>query len=501
MAKGLLRAAALTSSAVVVAAAAHHAVPSSTELGARPLPESQYNVSDVIGVIRGGDGKKNAEDDAHNTKSARKRRTSKETSSASKSGTKSNSTKRKPSRVENEILNESDYYKILGLSKDDVKANAQNADQMIQKAYRRRAVQTHPDKTGGDRRAFDKVAEAYDVLQDKEKRKLYDRYGKKGVEAGGMGGAAAPGGASAMHAEELFRSFFGGSAQSPFGGSGNFGPRNRSMRFEVDVTLEDLYAGKTMKVMLPGSKTPIDLNIARGSYHNQNIVASGVLDQDANQPPGDAHFRLKVRPHPVFTCKGYDLAVKMEISLAEAITGVSRTIRHLDGRRLHIVSAPAGATNNGPDVIVSGDVHVLKGEGMPKNAMGTEFGDLYVQYQIQMPKNKHHSKEHPALTEAERQELERLLNKLEGKSDYSSRKSHWPFESSGDSKIMKKASVSEFGKHRPTQNSHDESFGDDGFGAGRGFSPFSQQGFFWHSSSGAPFGQSQPEEEAQCRQM
>jgi hypothetical protein len=115
MAKSLLRAAALTSSAAVVAAAAHHAVQGSTELGARPLPESHFHISDMMGVIRGGDAK-NADDDAHNTKSTRKRRTSKETSSAAKAGTKSNSTKRKPSRVENEILNESDYYKILGLS-------------------------------------------------------------------------------------------------------------------------------------------------------------------------------------------------------------------------------------------------------------------------------------------------------------------------------------------------------------------------------------------------
>ena len=478
MAKGLLKAAALGSAAGVVlanAAATQYTGPTTTRAATYV----------TIGALRGG------EDDA---KSTRKRRT-KET--APKESAKAKSTKRKPSRVENEILNESDYYKILGLSRDDVKASEQS-EQLIQKAYRRRAVQTHPDKTGGDRRAFDKVAEAYEVLQDKEKRKIYDRYGKKGLEAG-MGGAGA-GGASAMHAEDLFRSFFG-SGHSPFGaGSANFGARNRSLRFEVDVTLEDLYAGKTMKVMLPGSKTPIDLSIARGSYHNQNIVASGVLDSDSNQPPGDAHFRLKVRPHSTFTCKGYDLALKLEISLAEAITGVSRTIRHLDGRRVHIVSAPAASGASAPDVIVSGDVHVLKGEGMPKNALGTEFGDLYIQYQIQMPKHKHHAKDHPpALTDAERQELERLLNKLEGKDR--ANKSHWPFtSSSGDGKIMRKASASEFGRHGPTPNSQDDAFGEDGFGSRSGFSPFGSQSFFWQS--GSPFAQSQPgEEEAQCRQM
>ena len=69
---------------------------------------------------------------------------------------------------------------MLGLSKEEVAAKGKSSSAAIQKAYRRRCVLTHPDKTGGDRRAFDKVAEAYDVLSDENKRHIYDRLGKRG---------------------------------------------------------------------------------------------------------------------------------------------------------------------------------------------------------------------------------------------------------------------------------------------------------------------------------
>jgi hypothetical protein len=216
--------------------------------------------------------------------------------------------------------------------------------------------------------------------------------------------------------------------------------------------------------------------------------------------------------------------------LAEAITGVSRTIRHLDGRKIRVISAAANSSSSssktassirshtdistvGPTVIATGDVHVLPGEGMPKNALGTEFGDLYIQYQVNMPKNrgldtKHHTS---TLTEAERNELERLLNKLEGKSIGDKTKVHWPFQSYKDGKILKNASVSDFGKNAPrTHSDHEDSSSP--FGAfSEGFTPMGgQNGFFWSSTTSSsrssqtnPFGQHVPSDEdaAQCRQM
>ena len=496
-------------------------------------------------MIRGGGTGNNADDATsaaqkqhRHTNSDKDDRTGKSTSSKpSKSTPKPKKNTKSSSRIVNDIMKETDYFKILGLDREDIPRQGGKStvvvDAMIQKAYRKRALQTHPDKTGGDRQAFDKVAEAYDVLQDENKRNIYTKYGKRGLEGGmgtssssGMGGTGM-GGMHGMAPEDLFRSFFGG----PGAGAGPFGQQqtrtsNRTMRFQVDVTLEDIYLGKTMKVVLPGGQTPIDLSIPRGSYNNENIIASGVIDNDSNQPPGDAHFRIKVRPHATFTNKGYDLAIQIEISLAEAITGVSRTIRHLDGRKIRVVSAAANSSSNnadvsavGPIVIATGDVHILPGEGMPKNAMGTEFGDLYIQYQVNMPKNKgRNTKDYTStLTEVERIELERLLNKLEGKAVGDKANVHWPFPSYKDGKIMKKASVSDFGKNNGSSRmSNDQDDSSSPFGAfgdsSSGFTPMGgQNGFFWSSSSSRsstgistnPFGSNVPSDEdaTQCRQM
>ena len=99
-----------------------------------------------------------------------------------------------------------DYYRILGLARD---ANEED----IKKAYRKQALQYHPDKNPGDQQAeqrFKDAAEAYDVLRDSDKRTRYDRYGHAGLE--GMGGR------SFSSAEDIF-SVFG----DIFGGGGGGG--------------------------------------------------------------------------------------------------------------------------------------------------------------------------------------------------------------------------------------------------------------------------------------
>lgn len=111
-----------------------------------------------------------------------------------------------------------DYYSDLGLNK-----NASESD--IKKAYRKLALRWHPDKNPDNKeeaeRMFKDISEAYEVLSDKEKRKIYDRYGKEGLENGGGGSRFnhGGGGSSAFHftfrsPEEVFAEFFGG--RDPF---------------------------------------------------------------------------------------------------------------------------------------------------------------------------------------------------------------------------------------------------------------------------------------------
>ena len=123
------------------------------------------------------------------------------------------------------------YYKNLGLGRG-------SGDQEIKQAYRKLALKYHPDKNKENPQLaeenFKKVAEAYDVLSDKQKREIYDSYGKRGLE-GGCGGGGFGGGGNFVNAEDIFRQFFsgqggggfhddfGGGFQFNFGGHDSFG--------------------------------------------------------------------------------------------------------------------------------------------------------------------------------------------------------------------------------------------------------------------------------------
>jgi molecular chaperone DnaJ len=144
-----------------------------------------------------------------------------------------------------------DFYEILGVAK-----NA-SADE-IKKAYRKKALQHHPDKNPGDKSAeekFKEAAEAYDVLSDPNKKARYDQYGHAGMSNSGGGGGGFSGGFSGggMNMDDIFDQFgdifgFGG------GGQRNRGRRqvNRgsNIRIKVKLTLEEVAEGATKKVKI-----------------------------------------------------------------------------------------------------------------------------------------------------------------------------------------------------------------------------------------------------------
>jgi molecular chaperone DnaJ len=134
-----------------------------------------------------------------------------------------------------------DYYETLGVSK------SASADE-IKKAFRKLAVQYHPDKTGGDDTKFKEVNEAYEVLKDQQKRQRYDQFGHAGV--GGNAGGGSPfdgfdfggfGGSQNVHFDfgdgglgDIFGQFFGGAS----GGSGRASRTRRGSDVETKVTLD-----------------------------------------------------------------------------------------------------------------------------------------------------------------------------------------------------------------------------------------------------------------------
>lgn len=153
-----------------------------------------------------------------------------------------------------------DYYEVLGVSK-----NA-SADE-IKKAYRKKAIQYHPDKNPGDKHAeemFKEAAEAYEVLSNPDKRARYDQFGMAGMNgAGGFGG-----GGSSMSMDDIFSMFgdiFGGRGGGGFGGFGGFGDfggfgggrsssqrvnRGSDLRVKVKMSLKEIATGvdKTIKL-------------------------------------------------------------------------------------------------------------------------------------------------------------------------------------------------------------------------------------------------------------
>jgi molecular chaperone DnaJ len=141
-----------------------------------------------------------------------------------------------------------DYYDVLGVAK------SASADE-LKKAYRKLAMQYHPDRNQGEKDAeqkFKEISEAYDVLKDDQKRAAYDRLGHAAFEggrgAGGAGGFDFSGGFADIF-DEMFGEFMG-RGRSGGGGGGN---RGADLRYNLEITLEDAFKGASKAVRIPTS--------------------------------------------------------------------------------------------------------------------------------------------------------------------------------------------------------------------------------------------------------
>ena len=142
-----------------------------------------------------------------------------------------------------------DYYEVLGIGKGA-------SDDEIKKAFRRKAIEFHPDKEGGDEAKFKEVNEAYEVLKDGSKRQRYDQFGHAGVGGAGGGGNPFGGGfggqGQEMHFDfgdlglgDIFSSFFGGQQ-----GGGQRTRRGRDVETRVEITFEQAVFGTEVDLQL-----------------------------------------------------------------------------------------------------------------------------------------------------------------------------------------------------------------------------------------------------------
>lgn len=144
-----------------------------------------------------------------------------------------------------------DYYEVLGVAK------GASADD-LKKAYRKLAMQYHPDKNQGNKEAeqkFKEISEAYEILKDEQKRAAYDRMGHAAFEPGaGFGGGNGGRGfdfASGNFGdifEEVFSEFMGGNRRRGGGAGGQFHHHGSDLRYNMDITLEEAFAGKQTKI-------------------------------------------------------------------------------------------------------------------------------------------------------------------------------------------------------------------------------------------------------------
>ena len=331
-------------------------------------------------------------------------------------------------------MSKRDYYETLGVSRDA-------SDEDLKKAYRRCAMKHHPDRNPGDTvalEAFKECKEAYEVLSDASKRRLYDAHGHAAFEHG-MGG----GGQGAGFADmgdifgDIFGNIFGGAAP------GRGARRGADVGYVMELDLEDAVAGTEKRIEIPtlvpcapcastGSEDgQIDtcatchgrgqVRMQRGIFtmqqpcphcggRGQTIAhpcktchGAGRVEEDktlsvkipagvdngdrirlagegeagpAGTPPGDLYVEVRVRPHAIFQRDGDDLHCEVPIRISQAALG--DTVR---------VPTLAGETEiRIPAETQTGKVFRLRDKGV-KSVRSRKPGDLYCKAVVETPVN------------------------------------------------------------------------------------------------------------------
>src|SRR5438067_214887 len=325
-----------------------------------------------------------------------------------------------------------DYYETLGVRRD---ADAEE----IKRAYRKLAMQYHPDRNVGDTEAevkFKEAAEAYEVLRDPPKRQRYDRYGHPGLE--GMGVPNFNNAQSVFDLfGDLFGDFFGGRPQ-------RHGPQpGRDLQVLVDVDLSEAYRGITKSLSIPREELCSECGgngckpgtqparcrrcngqgavvMSQGFFRVQQAcracggrgavitdpcaachghgrvemrralevavppgVDTGVRIRltgegeagDRGAPRGDLYCTIRVKDHPLFHRDGANLVCQVPITFSQAALGGEIQVPTLDGPMTHTLKRG----------IQSGEVVQIHGKGMP-NLRGGRRGDLLAQVLVETPR-------------------------------------------------------------------------------------------------------------------
>ena len=294
-----------------------------------------------------------------------------------------------------------DYYSILGISKD-ADASA------IKKAYRKLAKKYHPDSNEGDDYAagkFKEINEAYDVLGDEKKRKLYDQYGSAAFDgAGGFNGNQqgsynSYGGNNQFHEfhfeggddiDDILKNMFGGGSfqnkySKAFHRSG-FGQdystkKGSDMRSSIEVTFEEAAFGAKKRVRLQnqnGKTDVIEVNIPAGISNEKTLRLKGKGMPGVNGgPAGDLLLKVLVKEKPGMKREGQDLYTTARIPFSTAVLGGEVKISTIYG---DVMCKIKEGTQSGSKIR-------LKNKGIVSMNNPSVHGDQYVTIEVQVPCN------------------------------------------------------------------------------------------------------------------
>lgn len=277
-----------------------------------------------------------------------------------------------------QVMANKDFYQVLGVAKGASEAE-------IKKAYRKLALEHHPDRNKGDKVSeakFKEVTEAYEVLSDAQKRKQYDQFGSAAFDqgaggnpftggfGGGQGGQYGPftysyssgggnqgfdfGGFSDPF--EIFEQFFGG------GGGNPFGRQQRRPVYSLSIDFMEAVKGAAKRISIEGKQQTVKIP---AGVDNGQRVRFGTYD-----------VLIEVRPDKRFKREGYDIVTEEEVSFPQAALGTEINVETIEGfLKLKI---PAGTQ---PNTVIR-----LSQRGV-KQVNGSGHGDHYVQVKIVVPKS------------------------------------------------------------------------------------------------------------------
>lgn len=297
-----------------------------------------------------------------------------------------------------------DYYDVLGVGRD-ADAGA------IKKAYRKLAKKYHPDTNAGDaeaERKFKEVTEAYNVLSDQEKKKLYDQFGHAAFD-GSQGawegqkhwsgqGFGNNGGYREYHFEggdmdDLFRDIFGdafggsGFQGSSFHKDGGFGRhsyrrRGEDLHADISVTFDEAAFGCEKVIHLEnsadGSVQSLQVKIPAGIESGKTIRLKGKGHPGVGGgEPGDLLLRVAAGEKPGFERKGMDLYTTLRIPFTTAALGGEAKVQTIYG---NVLCKIREGTQSGSKIR-------LRGKGIVSMKDPSVHGDQYVKIEVQVPRN------------------------------------------------------------------------------------------------------------------